>query len=171
MLCQLCPPFCLWLQAILFFIQLIYQLFLKICKQMIRYLHKLFCLFWGNCQAVALTKAFSQMKFVTKWVCKSCFLAVGNFHKKITLLHSHENQSKLLGYQGWVKILMITLVYSKRVSVRNNLLHSVCQGTFSTVDSRLTKECFWWQENYAHSGIWIILTSFFKWRFEWGKMQ
>ena len=22
----------------------------------------------GNCQAVALTKAFSQMKFVTKWV-------------------------------------------------------------------------------------------------------
>ena len=27
-----------------------------------------FCLFMGNCQAVALTKAFSQMKFVTKWV-------------------------------------------------------------------------------------------------------
>jgi hypothetical protein len=41
------------------------------------------------------------------------------------LLHPHENQSKLLGYQGWVEILMITLVYSKRVSVRNNLLHSV----------------------------------------------
>ena len=40
-------------------------------------------------------------------------------------LHPHENQSKLLGYQGWVEILMITLVYSKRVSVRNNLLHSV----------------------------------------------
>ena len=37
----------------------------------------------------------------------------------------HENQLKLLGYQGWVEILMITLVYSKRVSVRNNLLHSV----------------------------------------------
>ena len=32
---------------------------------------------------------------------------------------------KLLGYQGWVEILKITLVYSKRVSVRNNLLHSV----------------------------------------------
>ena len=30
-----------------------------------------------------------------------------------------------IGYQGWVEILMITLVYSKRVSVRNNLLHSV----------------------------------------------
>jgi hypothetical protein len=36
------------------------------------------------------------------------------------LLHPHENQPKLLGYQ-------ITLVYSKRVSVRNNLLHSVSQ--------------------------------------------
>ena len=36
----------------------------------------------------------------------------------------HENQSKLLGYQGWVEILMITLVYRKRISVRNNLLHS-----------------------------------------------
>ena len=40
------------------------------------------------------------------------------------LLHLHENQSKLLGYQGWVEILMITLVYSKRVSVHNNLLHN-----------------------------------------------
>ena len=41
------------------------------------------------------------------------------------LLHLHENQPKLLGYQGWVEILMITLIYSKRVIVRNNLLHSV----------------------------------------------
>jgi hypothetical protein len=51
-----------------------------------------------------------------------------NFFFKIFfffLLHLHENQPKLLGYQGWVEILMITLVYSKRVSVRNNLLHSV----------------------------------------------
>ena len=47
------------------------------------------------------------------------------FQKKFFLLHPHENQSRLLGYQGWIKILMITLVYSKRVSVRNNLLHSV----------------------------------------------
>ena len=31
--------------------------------------------------------------------------------------------------QGWVEILMITLVYSKRVSVRNNLLHSVFHKT------------------------------------------
>ena len=47
------------------------------------------------------------------------------FFQIFFLLHPHENQSKLLGYQGWVEILMITLVYSKRVSVRNDLLHSV----------------------------------------------
>jgi hypothetical protein len=47
------------------------------------------------------------------------------FFQKKKLLHLHENQPKLLGYQGWVEILIITLVYSKRVSVRNNLLHSV----------------------------------------------
>ena len=41
------------------------------------------------------------------------------------MLHPNENQSKLLGYQGWVEILMITLVYSKRISVQNNLLHIV----------------------------------------------
>ena len=35
------------------------------------------------------------------------------------------NQPKLLGYQGWVEILKINLVNSKRVSERNNLLHSV----------------------------------------------
>ena len=50
---------------------------------------------------------------------------VGHFGFKKKLLHRHENQSKLLGYQGWVDILMIALVYSKRVSVRTNLLHSV----------------------------------------------
>ena len=49
----------------------------------------------------------------------------GDLAKNSFLLHPHENQPKLLGYQGWVEILMITLVYSKRVSVRNNLLHSV----------------------------------------------
>ena len=76
------------------------------------------------------------MKFSQK------FLRIGDFEKlsffesaildfffqkkqQLFLLHLHENQPKLLGYQGWVEILMITLVYSKRVSVRNNLLHSV----------------------------------------------
>ena len=41
------------------------------------------------------------------------------------MLHPNENQSMQLGYQGWVEILMITLVYSKRISVQNNLLHIV----------------------------------------------
>jgi hypothetical protein len=56
-----------------------------------------------------------------------------SFPKKKNLLHSHENQSKLLGYQGWVEISMITLVYSKRVSVRNNLLHSVSNLTLNNL--------------------------------------
>ena len=58
------------------------------------------------------------------------FFAPENMKKtpaKVAHNRPHENQSKLLGYQGWVEILMITLVYSKRVSVRNNLLHSVHQ--------------------------------------------
>jgi hypothetical protein len=53
------------------------------------------------------------------------------------LLHPHENQSKLLGYQGWAEILMITLVYSKRVSVRNNLLHTVCPKSFQNINSKV----------------------------------
>ena len=44
------------------------------------------------------------------------------------MLHPNENQSKLLGHQGWVEILMITLVYSKRISVQNNLLHIVLRS-------------------------------------------
>ena len=31
------------------------------------------------------------------------------FEKKLFLLHPYENQSKLLKYQGWIEILMITL--------------------------------------------------------------
>jgi hypothetical protein len=34
--------------------------------------------------------------------------------KKIFLLHPHENWSKFLGYQGWVEIMMITLVSSQK---------------------------------------------------------
>jgi hypothetical protein len=30
------------------------------------------------------------------------------------LLHPHENWSKFLGYQGWVEVLMITLVSSQK---------------------------------------------------------
>ena len=65
------------------------------------------------------------------WNFDNIFLRIGDFEKlsffesAILKMKKNENQSKLLGYQGWVKILMITLVYSKRVSSRNNLLHSV----------------------------------------------
>ena len=30
------------------------------------------------------------------------------------LLHSHENQSKILGYQEWVEILVISLISSQK---------------------------------------------------------
>jgi hypothetical protein len=36
------------------------------------------------------------------------------FSKKNFLLHFHENQSKVLGYQEWVEILMTTLVSSQK---------------------------------------------------------
>jgi hypothetical protein len=35
------------------------------------------------------------------------------------LVHPHENQSKVLGYQGWDEILMITLVSSKKSPTPN----------------------------------------------------
>ena len=40
---------------------------------------------------------------------------------KIFLLHPHENQSKYLGEQGWIEILMITLT----LAMRNITLYSV----------------------------------------------
>jgi hypothetical protein len=48
------------------------------------------------------------------------FLRIGDFEKpsfqkkKFVLLHPRENWSKFLGYQGWVKILIITLVSSQK---------------------------------------------------------
>ena len=48
-----------------------------------------------------------------------------SFFESAILLNSYENQSTFIMQQGWVEILMITLVYSKKVSVRNNLLHNV----------------------------------------------
>ena len=38
---------------------------------------------------------------------------------KQSLLHSHENQSKFLGKQGWVEILIITLVSSQKLHTPN----------------------------------------------------
>jgi hypothetical protein len=52
-------------------------------------------------------------------------LRIGDFEKLsffesvILLLHFHENQSKVLGYQDWVKILMITLVSSQKSLPKN----------------------------------------------------
>ena len=47
-----------------------------------------------------------SMKFSQK------ILRIGDF--KFVLLHFHENQSNVVGYQEWVKILMITLVSSQK---------------------------------------------------------
>ena len=73
--------------------------------------------FHKNCWELAILKN----SVVLSWSFWNYFF----FQKNFFLLHPQENQSKLLGYQEWVEILMITLVYSKRVSVRNNLLHNV----------------------------------------------
>ena len=45
------------------------------------------------------------------------------FEKK--MLYPHENQSKVLGYQGWDEILMITLVSSQKSTTPNILAASV----------------------------------------------
>ena len=46
--------------------------------------------------------------------------------KNFFLLHPHENQSKVLGYQGWDKILMIILVSSQKSPTPNISAASVC---------------------------------------------
>ena len=48
--------------------------------------------------------------------------------KKKVLLYFHENQSKVLGYQEWVKILMITLVSSQKSLPPNIPAPSVVDG-------------------------------------------
>ena len=48
--------------------------------------------------------------------------------KKKILLHPHENWSKFLGYQGWVEILMITLVSSQK-----SLLPNISGGSVSEI--------------------------------------
>ena len=70
-------------------------------------------------------------------------------------------QSKLLGYPGWVEILIITLVYSKRVSVRNNLLHSV------TLHLHIRSWIFWQlmhdqSKMCKNASVWTVLN--FDWR-------
>ena len=48
------------------------------------------------------------------------------------LPHPHENQSKFLGQQEWVEILMITLVSSKFLAMHNTMLYSVFKFLSST---------------------------------------
>ena len=46
------------------------------------------------------------------------------------LLDSHENQSKFVWYNGWVEILMFSLVSRKFLAMRNIVLYSVSYPTF-----------------------------------------
>ena len=45
--------------------------------------------------------------------------------RKNFLLHPHENQSKIFGQQGWVEVLMITLVSNKFLAMCIITLYSV----------------------------------------------
>ena len=45
--------------------------------------------------------------------------------KKKKLLHSHENQPKFIWYNGWVEIMMFSLVSRKFLAMRNIALYSV----------------------------------------------
>ena len=51
----------------------------------------------------------------------------------IFLLHLHDNQSKLLAYQEWVKFLMITLVSSQKSPNPNISAPSVCSSLVNVV--------------------------------------
>ena len=52
------------------------------------------------------------------------------------LVHPHENQSKVLGYQGWDEILMITLVSSKKSPTPNISVPSVPKPILLTLVMR-----------------------------------
>ena len=58
------------------------------------------------------------------------------FQKKLFLLHPYENQLTVVGQQGWVKILMITLVSRPKQPITTNMHTAVC----STLD--ISKICF-----------------------------
>ena len=50
------------------------------------------------------------------------------------LLHPYENQSKVLGYQGWDEILMITLISSQKSPTPNISAPSVVKGDFHLIE-------------------------------------
>ena len=41
------------------------------------------------------------------------------------MLHSNKNQSTFIGEQGWVKIVMINLVFSPKQHLHKDMQHSV----------------------------------------------
>ena len=45
--------------------------------------------------------------------------------KNFFMLHPHENQSKFLGQQGWVEILMIILFSNPKQQLRKQMQHSI----------------------------------------------
>ena len=51
-------------------------------------------------------------------------------------LHSHENQSKFIWYNGWVDILMFSLVSRKFLAMRNITLYSVHVLQVATSNSK-----------------------------------
>ena len=94
---------------------------------------------------------FSQFFFENWWFWKTQFFSVGHFEFfffnfflfffffffnfffnffhfffQFFLLHPHKNQSKLLGYQGWVEILVITLVFSPKQPLCAILHTTIC---------------------------------------------
>ena len=59
----------------------------------------------------------------------------GPFFSIFFLLHFYENPSKVLGYQGWDKILMITLISSKKSPTPNISAASACTIQFINLQS------------------------------------
>ena len=77
-------------------------------------------------QSILLTQGPIQEIFVKKFrelaILKKQLFFWLPFRKK-NLLHSHVKRSKFLGQQGWVDILMITLVFSWFFLHWTNILH------------------------------------------------
>ena len=67
---------------------------------------------------------FSQKNIENWWSWKSQFLWVDHF-EFFYLLHPYSYQSQFMWYQEWDKILMITLISSKKLRVCNNMGNTV----------------------------------------------
>ena len=73
------------------------------------------------------------------WTASRSFGSLFFRKKKDFLLHPHENSSTFMGQQGWVEILMITLVYSQKLLPQNISAGSVPSRYFgSSINSQLT---------------------------------